>query len=147
MSDRTTMMFEKEEFNSLINYLQIFEDQDVIKKMKKYYSIKEEKGKTYISIGFFGDELRDIIWKLLTILPERTGEDVFAELEAQYRERENQYYRELEQLKENIRNELIANPDIKGTELAAKLNVSKDKIYSLWNDIKSDIAKGTGNGA
>lgn len=139
MSDRTTMLFKKEELNSLAYYLQLFENTDPLEKMKRYYSVREDKGEIYISIGFFENELREIVWKLLSILPEKEKDDLFNELLQKYREREEEYQRELQQLKDNIRTELIANPGIKGTELATKLHVSKDRIYSLWNDIKEEL--------
>ena len=141
MADTVKMIFNTTDFNKFHYYMGFFEDRSIVQKMETYYSVAEIKDGKALVYNFFEREARDIIWKLLALLPDvdESSNRKFDELVGNYydycerREKWN-----LEQ-RQKIKELLITEPDIKGSVIAERLKLSRDFVYGVWNEIKQEI--------
>lgn len=142
MRDIVKIVLNENDFNKLHYYMQFFEDVSVVQKMETYYSVTETKEGKALSYNFFEREVREIIYRLLALLPdvEDSYNGRFDELVSSYYD----YCNKLEAWKleqqVKIKEILLAEPDIKGSVIAERLKLRRDFVYDVWNDIKKEIA-------
>lgn len=140
------MTFAKQEFNSLMGHLALFEDDSLFLKIMAYSTVVEDKdGTQCISVRFFGDQLQRLCWFLIAGLAQEEREDYFTPLIHEIEAREAAYREEKararQALYDGIRHELLADPDTTGIDIARKLNTSKDRVYAIWNEVRADIER------
>lgn len=137
------MAFEEQEFNALMQYLDLFVDDTLVRKIRTYATVSEHEGKQLISVKLFGDGLRQLCWLLMANLPE-SHKDYFSPMVEEIKEREFLYRKKKEEeaqaLYEGIKKELLLDPNITGADIARKLNVSRDRVYAIWHQVRKDIS-------
>ena len=148
--EKYRMDFNEEVFNALMTHLNKYSDNTLLHKIKHYSTIEEENGEKYISVRFFGSELRRLCWLLIDFLPVESDKNNFSLQIEEIIEREIAYQKRKEEehhaLYEGIKKELLLNPSIQGAEIAKTLNVRRDQVYSIWHDVKKEIANEKENG-
>lgn len=141
------MIFEKKEFNALMDYLEVFEDDiPLFLKIKKYATVaKNWDGSDCISVLFFGDELCRLCNVLMQLFPEINTKDYFTPIVRDFKVKKAIYRGkkegERQALHDGIKRELLHNPNVTGSEIAQRLNVPSSRVYAVWGEIRAEIAR------
>lgn len=145
MRDLITFYLGKEGFDKLVFYLDFFEDDTVQENIKKYGTIEfNSSNEPVIKFRMYPSNVREVIYKFLSILPEVSEENTcFEEYLNEISEKERLYNEQREkkekELRDGIRKLLQEDPSITGSKIAEELNVDRSAVYDRWHEIKKEL--------